>query len=279
MPATCGASNNEDCCASLLVPGGTYNRSNQAEYPATVSDFRLDRFEITVGRFRKFVEAYPGSKPVSGAGVHPLNPGTGWNSAWNVDMPADQAALRADLKCSTYQTWTDTAGANERLPLNCISWLVSFAFCAWDGGRLPTEAEWNYAAAGGSEQRVYPWSNPPNSWTIDSTYAVYDCMADGSAAGSCTFADILPVGSKPNGNGKWGQADLTGSVSEWVLDAYYWQYPNPCINCIAGGGSTKPARGGSWNSCCNNLNTFDRASTGYPQSRASIYGARCARKP
>ncbi|HRI67976.1 MAG TPA: SUMF1/EgtB/PvdO family nonheme iron enzyme [Polyangium sp.] len=279
MPATCGVPNNEDCCASLMVPGGTYNRSNDTMYPATVSDFRLDRFEVTVGRFRKFVEAYPASKPVSGAGSHPVIPGIGWDSTWDVNLPADQAALKAAVNCSSFATWTDTAGANEQLPMNCISWYLSFAFCAWDGGRIPTEAEWNYAAAGGSEQRAYPWSNPPNSPTIDPSYAVYDCMGDGSSAGSCTFADILRVGSKPNGNAKWGHADLTGSVSEWTLDWYYWQYPNPCNDCVAGGGNTKSSRGGSWYGCCNLLYTSDRAATGYPDSKNSMYGARCARKP
>ena len=54
-----------------------------------------------------------------------------------------------------YQTWTAN---NDNLPMNCITWFEAFAFCIWDGGRLPTELEWNYAAAGGSSQNVYPCS-------------------------------------------------------------------------------------------------------------------------
>lgn len=84
LASNCGPNQNENCCASSVVTGGTYNRSNNASYPATVSDFRLDRFEITVGRFRKFVEAYPASKPAANAGAHPLIAGSGWNSAWDI---------------------------------------------------------------------------------------------------------------------------------------------------------------------------------------------------
>ena len=55
--ATCGPRRDEDCCASLPIPGGTFNRSNDPIYPATISPFDLDRFEVTVGRFRAFIQA------------------------------------------------------------------------------------------------------------------------------------------------------------------------------------------------------------------------------
>src|SRR4029079_6989261 len=103
----------------------------------------------------------------------------------------------------------------------CVSWYEAYAFCIWDGGRLATEAEWNYAAAGGDEQRVYPWSVPATSKTIDSTYAVYGVAPDYGI-----------VGSKPNGNGRWGHADLAGSLWEWTRDWAHTPYASTsCTNC------------------------------------------------
>jgi formylglycine-generating enzyme required for sulfatase activity len=284
LPAACGPAGNEECCASSVVTGGTYNRSNDVMYPATVSDFRLDRFEITVGRFRAFVEAYTGAPPATGAGAHPLIPGSGWNTLWNVAaLPLDKAALLDEITCSpNYGTWTHEVGPNENLPMNCISWFVAFTFCAWDGGRLPTEAEWNYAAAAGNEQREYPWSNPPSSLTIDGSYAVYDCMGDGSPAGVCSRLDIVQVGSRsPKGDGKWGQADLAGNLKEWNLDFYADAYSSTaaCQDCAnVQSGSTRVIRGGYYFLDVSALLSSVRGSD-IPLRREHSLGARCARTP
>jgi len=276
LATTCGPADKESCCAIEPVTGGTYNRSNDPAFPATVSDFRLDRFEITVGRFRAFVAAYPGNTPMPGDGAHPLIPGSGWDATWNVELPATQAALMSALTCSGAPTWTDMPGANENLPINCINWAEAFAFCAWDGGRLPTEAEWNYAAAGGGEQRQYPWGGAPP----DTTHAVYDCTGDGSASKNCAFTDILTVGSKPTGDGKWGHADLAGGVAEWNLDWNTSPYPNvPCDNCAnLTPASTRAMRGGSWLFSESFLLSSDR-SGGVPVFHFDFIGVRCARTP
>jgi formylglycine-generating enzyme required for sulfatase activity len=256
----------------LLVSGGTFNRSDDPTAPATVADFYLDKYEITVGRFRQFVNAGMGtqlSPPADGAGVHPLIPGSGWNSTWNTNLQTNTAALTTALKCySSYQTWTDTPGANESRPQNCINWYEASAFCAWDGGRLATEAEWNYAAAGGNEQRAYPWSSPPTSTTIDDTYAVY-------CGGSCSGTQN--VGSKsPKGDGKWGQSDLAGNLWEWTLD-WYATYTTTCNNCAdLAAASNRVVRGGGFDDGASSLRSATRDDSG-PVSHGSSIGARCAR--
>ncbi|WP_437955188.1 SUMF1/EgtB/PvdO family nonheme iron enzyme [Sorangium sp. So ce119] len=290
LTSDCGPDQDESCCASAVVPGGTFDRSNDPAYPATVNDFRLDRFEVTLGRFRAFVEAGQGTQanpPAAGAGAHPKIAGSGWDPAWNASLTADQAALTEALKCLAgmdppFQIWTDAPGANEQLPMGCITWFEAFAFCAWDGGRLPTEAEWNYAAAGGSEQRAYPWG----AQEPDPTYAVYDCAGDGSVGGCShwTPGDILNVGSRsPKGDGRWGQADLGGSVWEWNLDWFESPYPpGACEDCANGPSSpivTRVERGGSSTSIDpSNLRSSSRS--GFPAvDRAPGIGVRCARAP
>jgi formylglycine-generating enzyme required for sulfatase activity len=261
-----------------VVAGGTYNRSNDAAYPATVSDFRLDRFEITVGRFRQFVASYPGSKPAAGAGAHPLIAGSGWQAGWNASLATTAAELKTAVSdCGEYTTWTDAALGNENKPMNCIDWYEAFAFCAWDGGRLATEAEWNYAAAGGGLQQPYPWG----AAMPDKMYAVYDCTGDGSAAGQCAATDILNVGSKSTtGDGKWGQADLAGGVFEWNLDWYASTYPMfLCIDCAnLMTASSRVLRGGGWYDFASNLLSSFRYSYDPTNSYFSV-GARCARTP
>jgi formylglycine-generating enzyme required for sulfatase activity len=228
---------------------------------------------------------------VAGAGKNPNNGSDpGWDAAWNGAsyMTADQAKLVAALKCDpTYQTWTDSPGGNESRPMNCVTWYEAFAFCIWDGGRLPTEAEWNYAAAGGSEQRAYPWGTtvPGNNADL----AVYGCYYNGSGSWSCTgVTNIAPVGSVAAGNGKWGQADLAGNMWEWVLDwanccSSPWPgYPPstvPCNNCANFTASAfRVGRGGSFDYGASYLLSSYRI-YGTPSDRYLHVGARCARTP
>jgi formylglycine-generating enzyme required for sulfatase activity len=261
----------------LAVPGGTFNRGydgilyKEANHPATGSDFYFDKYEITVGRFRAFVNAGLGTQttpPAAGSGAHPKIAGSGWSSRWDAQLALDTAGLKAALKCdAAFGTWTDTPSSNENKPIECLDWYTAFAFCAWDGGRLPTYAEWNYAAAGGSEHRYYPWSVPPTSEAIDDSYAVY-------CGGAC-----LPqnVGSKsPKGDGKWGQSDLGGNAWEWTLDWSPKQYILPCQDCAeVSAGAYRVFLGGSNNDIESTLLSASRHIS-VPEYHG-VVGARCAR--
>jgi formylglycine-generating enzyme required for sulfatase activity len=164
-------------------------------------------------------------------------------------------------------------GGNEPLPINCATWYEAFAFCIWDGGRLPTEAEWNYAAAGGNEQRVYPWGG--DAPTDD--HAVFQCYGD--SKGGCAFDDILPVGAKLAGNGKWGHADLAGSMWEWARDRYAASYDKPCQDCAhLSSGTDRVLRGGDFHDVDDKLFASNRYHDN-PADRVVYNGFRCARSP
>ncbi|HEY8077267.1 MAG TPA: formylglycine-generating enzyme family protein [Labilithrix sp.] len=239
----CGTTSSS-CCESIAVPAAIFNRRNSASYSAIVSNFSLDRFEVTVGRFRAYVAsggATQASPPAAGAGANPTIPGSGWQSAWNASLPATTAAITANIPIGGTSTWTPMPGANEHKPINNVDWLDAFAFCAWDGGRLPTFAEWEAAAAGGSEQRFYPWSTPPTDSLIDGTpiEAAYNCnfqdpaqVCDSLGCSGCAtdVSDIADVGLLPGGEAKWGHRDLGGNVAEWLLDVSA-PLGSTCVDC------------------------------------------------
>jgi formylglycine-generating enzyme required for sulfatase activity len=252
--------------------------------PASVSAFRLDRYEVTVGRFRKFVEhvVATGWQPPPGSGKHPHLPGggiageSGWDAAWPA-LPTMKSAWDSALECSitgdTY-TWTSTPGANERRPINCLTWYRAYAFCIWDGAFLPTEAEWEYAASGG-EERVYPWSVPPDATASDSSHASYGCLGDGVAG--CSLSDITEVGSKSAGNARWGHGDLGGNLWELVLDGYAPSYA-ACADCANLTGTSRVIRGGAYNNDIWSARAVNRH-THDPAIRGANVGVRCARAP
>ena len=242
---SCGYGARTDCCASLDVPSVTFVRDGDSSYPATVSAFRLDAYDVSVGRFRNFVAAVapasgPGWTPAAGVGKHVhLNGGeglsdsggsggyeSGWDPSWET-LPTSLMAWNSALGgCGNNSTWN--AGDDLR-PINCVTWPEAYAFCTWDGGFLPSEAEWNAAAEGGTDQRTYPWG----SAVPDQTLADYGCLHAVGGLANCDVTAIARVGEFPAGNGKWGQSDLTGNVSQSMLD---W-YANP----YADGGAVRTA--------------------------------------
>jgi formylglycine-generating enzyme len=289
---TCGVGPSASCCHAATVPGGTFHRNYDVAndmlhgdmgYPAMVSTFVLDTYEVTVGRFRAFVNAGMGtqaSPPAAGSGAHPRLPGSGWDSNWNTDLVTTTAELVAAVKCKSWtQTWTDAPGPNENKPMNCVSWYEAMAFCIWDGGYLPTETEWNYAASGGDEQRVYPWSKPASAMDIDCAHANY--RVDDPPGMYCAGAtgSTERVGSEsPDGDGRWGHADLAGNMYEWMLDWYVDTPPATCDDCA----NLKPppdprmrvTRGGHFY----NLALYLRVAARYFDTmRREYIGLRCAR--
>lgn len=278
---TCGPKGDENCCASLVVPGGTFWLGRRAGDPddvcdasggdtcfanetpavrASVRTFRLDRFEVSVGRFRKFVEAKPPS-PAAGSGKHGyLNNGNepGWDTSWSITSGSTwERQLSA---CAGYATWTSTAGANESKAINCVPWSDAYAFCIWDGGFLPTEAEWEYAASGG-EERLYPLG-----------------ASLGNACFGTSCLKVRAVGSSAADSGKWGHADLAGNVFEWLLDAYA-PYAAPCDDCanfMLDDFQRRIARGGAASQPARDERAVARQVT--PGGISGPYGVRCARR-
>jgi sulfatase modifying factor 1 len=292
----CGASR-ETCCASLEVEGGTYFRTYTSGSgptaeadPATLSTFRLDKYLVTVGRFRRFVDAWNGGNgwtPVASAGKHEhLNAGAGlansgtpgtYETGWLAPDDANLAPTDINLTatCEPYATWTPTAAGNENLPIICTNWFEAYAFCIWDGGFLPSEAEWEYAAAGGGQQRLYPWGGVRPG--TDNQYAIYGCFYPSILP--CTgFTNIAPVGTATAGGGLWGQLDLAGDVWEWNLD---WDsaYVDPCTDCAyLAAASNRINRGGYFSGDAASLVPSNRGSC-TPEGRFTDIGFRCARVP
>jgi formylglycine-generating enzyme len=305
----CGAVS-ERCCTSLEVPGGTYYRTYTSDAdggpvgeadPASVSGLRLDKYLVTVGRFRQFVNAVlppdggAGWLPTANSGKHThLNQGlglvnvgddggvayeTGWVASDDSNVAPTNTNLTTGSRCYPYATWTASAGNNENLPINCVNWWESYAFCIWDGGFLPSEAEWEYVAAGGDQQREYPWgSTAPGT---GNQYAIYGCYyPSGGGPGSCSVgvSNITPVGTATLGAGLWGQLDMAGTVFEWNLD-WYAAYVNPCTDCAyLTAASNRVSRGDGFGGTPPFLLSSTRNSFP-PSDRNGGLGLRCARPP
>ncbi len=308
-----GGSGGESCCASLEVPGGAFFRSYANEEdggatdesnPASVSGFRLDKYLVTVGRFRQFVNAVylpdggAGWLPPPGSGKHAhLNGGEGLAYAPNMEagqeyepgwIAADDsyvAPTDANLSCGGGGTWTNPPAGQENLPMICFDWQEAYAFCIWDGGFLPSEAEWEYAAAGGSQQRQFPWGSTPPT-TVPNGYAIF-----GDGSGNCYYptgtlapcaaagiSNIAPVGTPNLGVGAWGQLDLGGDVWEWVVDWSAASYEDPCIDCAYLATATdRVIRGGDDYLGAGFLQSASRDA--WVPTERSGFGVRCARSP
>lgn len=289
LPASCSnllgnCPGPNSCCSAPVVPGDTFNRYNRAGFPARVSDVRINRFEVTVARFRAFVMAGRGitpSAPAAGAGAHPKVPNSGWQVGYNANLLATTAALENALtSCGGFANATyQPAGVitSNNKPINCVSFFEALAFCIWDGGRLPTIAELENAVRAGREQRAFPWG----AAALDTNHAF---LCPNAAGMPCTAPlpnppGMIDVGSKPAGVGKFGHADLFGSVREYTLDIFT-PMPAMCNDCVqldTTAATTHGALGGSWADTADQWPSIHNAGpTTSTNPRTPAGGFRCA---
>ncbi len=305
----------------VYIPGGTFmmggdnSQADKDEYPkhkVSIDGFYMDEHEVTNAQFQKFVDA---TGYVTTAEIKPdweqlkkqLPPGTPQPpesqlvASSLVFTPPSQPVNLNDYS----QWWSWVPGANwkhpegpdsdirgkENYPVVHISWDDASAYCKWAGKRLPTEAEWEFAARGGLKAKVYPWGDEgiavgkpkANSW--DGAFPNANSGRDG-------FADLAPVKQfAPNG---YQLYDMGGNVWEWCSDWYrndYYQAvnkPEGVKNPQGPADSYDPdepyapkkvARGGSYmcnDSYCSGYRVARRMKSSY-DSGLSNMGFRCVK--
>jgi len=201
--------------AMLAVPAGTYTlgrddgpRSERPAHPVALPAFRIDRTEVTNAAFAEYLNAL--AIPIAA----PFEAG----EASEEDLAEDQAALLMEGRRGSglypiialdddearigYSdgAFVPTRGYEDH-PVAETTWAGARAYCAWRGGRLPSEAEWE-AAARGSDARVYPWGNAAPDET-----RVFVSGRTGVTG---------PVGERPAGAAASGALDMSGSLAEWT---------------------------------------------------------------
>lgn len=191
---------------------------------------------------------------------------------WFADeQPAHQVCFETPFWIDTYEVTNKQYGetghwSESELPRESVGWADALAFCESRGARLPTEAEWEYAARG-PDSLDYPWGN--------AFFATNVVVAENAGA------QPQPVGSKAEGRSWIGAYDLSGNVWEWVSDWYREDYytADALINPQGpASGVYKAIKGGSWS----NDSIFIRpANRGMPISGMSgnVLGFRCALTP
>ena len=260
-----------DGAVMILIPAGEFTmgragdelerypkkgyRNYEAERPdrrVAIAAFYLDRTEVTNALYSGFVNEV--ASEGDGDYRHP-----------------DQT------EASGHQPELMTEHLNgEQQPVVGVSWYDAYAYCRWAGKRLPSEAEWEYAARGGDPYRIYPWgSGGPDGDGI--WWANYHPK---SGRGSDGHRASAPVGSYPDGVSPFGLIDMAGNVEEWVQDWYKGTHEkqtetvqNPTGPAK---GKLKVIKGGSYEADRWHIRVATRF-YGKPDGKSRQLGFRCAR--
>jgi len=251
--------------------------------PVTVRPFSIDRNPVTNRLFRQFVEA---------TGYRTEAERFGWSFVFWLHIPPARFRELVEDTVQAAPWWCKVPGARwdqpegpgsnvstrDDHPVIHVSWNDAVAFTRWSGQRLPTEAEWEYAARGGLEQKIYAWGDKlrPNGeyrcniWQGE--FPKHDTGADGYA-GTCPV-DAFP----PNG---YGLYSVTGNTWEWCADWFSPDFHKTADRDNLVGpptGTGRVTRGGSFlchKSYCNRYRVAARTSN-TPDSTTSNTGFRCA---
>lgn len=227
----------------VLIRGGTFLMGNDrsrftADMPAhevTVKSFWIDRFEVTNGEFADFVAE---------TGYRTVAESQGWASVFDrvarqwVAVPGASWQRPLGPGTSIY--------GQEDCPVVQIAWADADAYAAWSGRRLPTEAEWEFAARGGLSGAEYPWGD---SVLVDGAYQAnyWQGWFPDRDLGLDGYRGVGPVGKFPPN--AYGLYDMSGNVWEWCSDYFDERYyaQSPAANPRGPErGSRKVQRGGSW---------------------------------
>ncbi len=253
----------------VYVPGGVFpmgsteqdvmaGEDELPQHTVRLDAFYIDRYEVSVSQYAAFLNALGGYLDAC--------------SRRDCTLPRERIGytnyLMEELTAAGTPRFLAMAGF-EDYPANHISWYGAAAYCEYVGGRLPTEAEWEYAARG-TDGRIYPWGNdPPNAFV-----AVYM---------SQSYDNLKPVDALPDGASPFGALNMAGSMWEWTADWYDATYysRSPTFNPEGPStGLTKTARGGAWpnNNQADRIRAANRLALD-PTFISATVGFRCVQSP